>query len=98
RGAVLLAEPEQVKGMDFDRVYLLGLGRGALRWGAERTDWIPPELLDGERPPAADVADALRARRAYLALSRARTSVVLSRPEEVRGAASAASPIYEAIR
>jgi superfamily I DNA/RNA helicase len=81
RGAVLLAEPEQVKGMDFDRVYLLGLGRGALRWGAERTDWIPPELLEGERPPAADVADALRARRAYLALSRARTSVVLSRPE-----------------
>ncbi|HEX2387973.1 MAG TPA: ATP-dependent DNA helicase, partial [Solirubrobacterales bacterium] len=98
RGAVLLAEPEQVKGMDFDRVYLLGLGRGALRWGAERTDLIPPELLEGERPPAADVADALRARRAYLALSRARTSVVLSRPEEVRGAASTASPIYDAIR
>ncbi len=84
--AVLLAEPEQVKGMDFERVYLLGLSRGALRWGAERSDWIPDDLLEGERPPAADVPDALRARRAYLAISRARSSVVLSRSEEIRGA------------
>ena len=90
QGAVLLAEPEQVKGMDFDRVYLLGLGRGALRWGADRTDWIPAELLDGARPPAEDVADALRARRAYLAVTRARPSVVLSHPQEVRGTATVA--------
>ncbi len=98
QGAVLLAEPEQVKGMDFDRVYLLGLERGALRWGAERTDWIPVELLDGSRPPAEDVADALRARRAYLAVTRARSSVVLSHPDEVRGSATAPSPVYEAVR
>ncbi len=98
QGAVLLAEPEQVKGMDFDRVYLLGLGRGALRWGADRTDWIPAELLDGARPPAEDVADALRARRAYLAVTRARSSVVLSHPEEVRGTATVPSPVYEALR
>jgi len=96
-GAVMLAEPEQVKGMDFDRVYLLGLGRGALRRGGERSGWIPDELLAGERPPAADVRDALRARRAYVALSRARGSVVLSHAEQVRGAAIAASPLYEAI-
>jgi DNA helicase-2/ATP-dependent DNA helicase PcrA len=95
--AVLLAEPEQVKGMDFERVYLLGLGRGALRWGGERAEWIPTELLDGDRPPAADVPDALRARRAYLALSRARESVVLSYPEQVRGVATDPSPIYEAV-
>ncbi len=98
QNAVLLAEPEQVKGMDFDRVYLLGLGRGALRWGADRTDWIPAELLEGDRPPGEDVADALRARRAYLAISRARTSVVLSHPEQVRGADSVPSPLYEAVR
>jgi superfamily I DNA/RNA helicase/RecB family exonuclease len=97
-GAVLLAEPEQVKGMEFDRVYLLGLSRSALRWGAERTEWIPPDLLDGERPPADEVADALRARRAYLALTRACGSVVLSRPAEVRGTATVPSPLYEAVR
>ena len=95
--AVLLAEPEQVKGMDFERVYLLGLSRGALRWGAERSDWIPDDLLEGERPPAADVPDALRARRAYLAISRARSSVVLSHAEEIRGAATSPSPVYEAV-
>ena len=94
---MLLAEPEQVKGMDFERVYLLGLSRGALRWGAERSDWIPDDLLEGERPPAADVPDALRARRAYLAISRARGSVVLSRSEEIRGAATSPSPVYEAV-
>ena len=40
QGAVLLAEPEQVKGMDFDRVYLLGLEpRGAaLGRRADRLD------------------------------------------------------------
>lgn len=97
-GAVLLAEPEQVKGIEFDRVYLLGLSRSALRWGAERAEWIPADLLEGERPPADEVADALRARRAYLALSRARGSVVLSRPEEVRGTATIPSPLFEAVR
>ncbi|GIK76458.1 MAG: hypothetical protein BroJett022_01480 [Actinomycetes bacterium] len=97
-GAVLLAEPEQVKGMDFERVYLLGLSRGALRAGAERARWIPPELLGAELPPLGDVADALAARRAYLALTRARASVVLSHPEQVRGAATGPAPLYEAIR
>ncbi len=97
-GAVLLAEPEQVKGMEFDRVYLLGLSRGALRAGVERARWIPTDLLDAEPPPLGDVADALAARRAYLALSRARDSVVLSHAEQVRGAATAPAPLYEAIR
>ena len=30
--------------MEFERVYLLGLDRGALRWGAERAAWIPDDL------------------------------------------------------
>ncbi len=29
-GAVLVAEPEQVKGLEFDHVYLLGLRSGAV--------------------------------------------------------------------
>ena len=95
RDAVLLAEPEQVKGMEFDRVYVLGLDRGAMRWGAERADWVPDELRDGEEAPAAgDVAEALAARRGYVAVSRARTSLVLAYPEEERGVAVSPSRLY----
>ncbi len=96
--AVWLAEPEQVKGLEFDRVYLLGLDRGALRWGADRAGWIPEGMLVGDLPPAGDVADALRARRAYVALSRASTGLVLAYPEQARGVAVGPSPVYTAAR
>ena len=97
RDAVLVAEPDGVKGMEFDRVYLLGLDRGALGWGAERAAWIPDGLTDdADYPAATDVADALRARRAYVALSRARMAVVLARPEQAHGVATTPSPVYEA--
>ena len=97
-GAVLVAEPEQVKGMEFERVYLLGLERGALRAGADRARWIPDELLTEELPRAADLADALRARRAYVALGRARSAAVLAYPEQLRGVAVRPSPVLEAVR
>jgi DNA helicase II / ATP-dependent DNA helicase PcrA len=99
RAAVLLAEPGQVKGMEFERVYLLGLEAGSYRGGAERAEWIPAPLVGAGVPPAGPVAaEALRARRAYVATSRARSSLVLAFPEEVRGTESAPSPIYEAAR
>ncbi len=97
RDAVLIAEPEQVKGMEFPHVYVLGLHSRAFGRGSERADWIPEALLEAEPPPAADVADALRVRRAYAAVSRASQSVVLARPEQVRGAEVGASPVYEAM-
>ena len=82
--AVLIAEPEQVKGLEFDHVYLLGLARGALAGAPSEADWIPDELLDGRRAaPGADVPDALRAPRAYVAMTRARGALVLSRPEAI---------------
>ena len=98
RDAVLLAEPDGVKGMEFVHVYVLGLGRGALKGGAERATWIPDDLLEGDLPPAAAVADALRARRAYVAMSRASRSIVLAYAEEARGVATSPSPVYEACR
>ncbi len=98
RDAVLLAGPEQVKGMEFERVFVLGLDRGAMRWGAERAGWIPDELLEGDPPPAGDVADALRARRGYVAASRASRSLVLAYPEQERGVAVDPSRLYEASR
>ncbi len=96
--AVLLTEPESVKGTEFAHVYLLGLGRGALRGGAERSAWIPDDLIDEDLPPAGDVPDALRARRAYLAMSRASRSIVLAYPEQAGGVSAAPSPVYEACR
>jgi superfamily I DNA/RNA helicase/RecB family exonuclease len=97
RGAVLLAEPDQVKGMEFERVYLLGLEGGSYRGGAERGTWIDDALLAEPLPPSGSVAEeALRARRAYVAASRARDSLVLAYPEEIRGVACSPSPIYEA--
>ena len=99
RGAVLLAEPGQLKGMQFSRVYMLGLEGGAYGGGAERGRWVDDTLLAPPRPPSADgLADALRARRAYVALSRARKSIVLCFPEETRNGAGRPSPIYEAVR
>ena len=69
---MLLAEPGQLKGMEFSRVYLLGLEGSAYGGGAERARWVDDALLPEPRPPAAEFyAEALRARRAYVALSRA---------------------------
>lgn len=96
--AVLLAEPDQVKGLEFERVYLLGLERGSLRSGAERAAWIPEEMLEGRPPPASEVADALRARRAYVAMSRARSALVLSYPEQNHAGSVRPSPVYEGAR
>ena len=94
--AVLIAEPGQVKGMEFERVYLVGLDAGALLGGAERAEWIEPDLLEGSprlEPGAA--AGALRARRACIAISRARDSVVLAYPERTGSAGGPPSPVYE---
>ena len=52
QGAVLLAEPDQVKGMEFERVYLLGLEGGSYRGGAERGTWIDDALLAEPLPPS----------------------------------------------
>src|SRR5204863_1375104 len=45
-GAVVLAEPEQVKGLEVDRVYFLGLHRGAIAAPGVAADWMPARLLE----------------------------------------------------
>ena len=78
---------------------MLGLEGAAYGQGAERANWVDDELVPEPRPPAAALtADALRARRAYVALSRVRGSLVLSFPEQNRAGAGRPSPIYEAVR
>jgi DNA helicase-2/ATP-dependent DNA helicase PcrA len=96
-GAVVLAEPEQVKGLEFDHVYFLGLHRGAIAGRGWEDAWIPDELIADDLPePGERLAGTRRARLAYLAATRARRSLVLSRPEVVGDSAAPPSPFYEA--
>ena len=95
-GGVLLAEPEQVKGLEFDHVYLLDLRRGAFCDRPARDEWIPDAL----RATPADEGDAVPEpeRLAYLAMTRARRSLVLSHPETRDGEAVRPASMYEAAR
>ncbi|MDQ3729676.1 MAG: ATP-dependent helicase [Actinomycetota bacterium] len=98
-GAVMLAEPSQVKGLEFDAVYLLGLHAGSMRLAPWEDRWVPEELATGTLPEAGDELIAVRqARLAYLAVTRATGSVVLSWPEEADREAVSAAPFYEVAR
>jgi DNA helicase-2/ATP-dependent DNA helicase PcrA len=104
-GAVVLAEPEQVKGLEFDHVYLLGLRRGAMAERDPDASWIPAMLLT-ERAPRQESAalagnqatSARAARLAYLAMTRARRALVLSWPEATGDGPTPPAPSYEAAR
>jgi superfamily I DNA/RNA helicase/RecB family exonuclease len=99
-GSVVLAEPEQVKGLEFEHVYVLGLHRGALPARDSAAGWLPRSLLPGG-PAAAEGEEATRAARArlaYLAMTRASRVLVMSWPELSAEGQVAPSPFYEAAR
>ena len=105
-GEVVLAEPEQVKGLEFEHVYLLGLHRGrdrgtrpATRPGSRRgcSPSRPPEEAGSRRRPAHG-ASPRPARLAYLAMTRASRALVLSWPESTGEGPIPPSPFYEAAR
>ena len=95
-GAVLVAEPEQVKGLEFDHVYLLGLRSGAVAARPWEDTWIPDELIAEPLPEPGDaLATERRLMLAHVAMTRARLALVLSwpgRPEEGRTGAVAHLP------
>jgi len=96
---VLLAEPHQVKGMEFERVYVLDLDREALPVRNGRDGWIPDELLADPAPtPGSELSAAHRARLAYVAVTRARDSLVLGWPEEGGRGPTQPSVVYEQVR
>ena len=96
---MLLAEPAQVKGLEFDAVYLLGLQAGSMRLAPWEDRWVPEELATGSLPEAGDELATVRQRRlAYLAITRATKTVVLSWPEESDGETASPAPFYEAAR
>ncbi|MGH2952502.1 MAG: ATP-dependent helicase [Solirubrobacterales bacterium] len=94
-GAVLLAEPGQVKGLEFDRVYLLGLRSGAIEARPWEDEWIPDALLDEPLPESGDELTRGRRRRfAHLAMTRAGEALVLSWPAGPGDGEGAPSRIY----
>src|SRR3712207_57293 len=97
-GSVLVAEPEQVKGLEFDHVYLLGLRSGAIAARHWEDSWIPDELLPLRMPPAGDeLTRRRRAILAHVAMTRAREALVLSWPHRP-GEGSAPSHLYRGVR
>ncbi len=98
-GAVVVAEPEQVKGSECDHVYLLGLRSGAVAARNWEDGWIPDELIDEALPAPGDaLTTERRLMLAHVAMTRARLALVLSwaqTPEEGR---TAPSRIYRAAR
>jgi superfamily I DNA/RNA helicase/RecB family exonuclease len=98
-GAVLVAEPEQVKGLEFDHVYLLGLRSGAISGRAWEDRWIPDELLDERLPaPGEELVATRRRMLAHVAMSRARHALVLSWPDRPEEGSAAPSRIYQEAR
>src|SRR4051794_19127701 len=99
-GTVVLAEPEQVKGLEFEHVYLLGLHRGAISAPESAAGWLPRSLMSGEPAPDAngEAGRAARARLAYLGMTRARRGLVMSWPASSTEGQVSPSPFYEAAR
>ena len=97
-GSVVLAEPEQVKGLEFDTVYLLGLHRGAIMARHADAGWVPDPLVAEDSRDRTSTGLAARARLAYLAMTRAGRALILSWPEATSDGQVAPSPLYEAAR
>ncbi len=94
-GAAIIAEAEQLKGMELDHVLVLGLGRGGLEAEPWRERWVPDELVAGDWPePSRELAATRRAQLAYVACTRARVGVVMAWPA---GGSRGPSSEYEAV-
>jgi DNA helicase-2/ATP-dependent DNA helicase PcrA len=98
-GAVVIAEPEQVKGLEFDHVFLVGMSRAGISARPWEDAWVPAELASAELPvPGPELAARRRAELAYVCLTRARRGVVLSRPATGDDGTEQPSHEYELVR
>jgi ATP-dependent DNA helicase UvrD/PcrA len=92
--AVRVMPLESLKGLEFARLYVVGMQAGAMP-GPEPagSPAVPPELA-GAGPPF----EAERRRLLYLAVTRARDELVLSRPLATEEGTARPSPFYEEAR
>ena len=93
-GAVRVLPLDRLKGLEFERVYVVGLHAGALPGSAPAgPPIVPPELARGG-PTHEDEARRLL----YVAMTRASRELVLSRPAATESGSARPSPFYEDAR
>ncbi|MGE5857635.1 MAG: ATP-dependent helicase [Solirubrobacterales bacterium] len=92
--AVRVMPPERTKGLEFSRVYVVGLHAGAVPGSVPAgPPKVPPEVGGGG--PSHE--DEMR-RLLYVAMTRARDELVLSRPASTEAGNARPSPFYEDAR
>ena len=93
-GAVRLGPVQQLKGLEFDSVFIVGLHSGAMPGAPDPSGPAVPAELGGPTRPFEDERRSVL----YTAMTRARTRLVMARPEVVKDGAARPSPMYEEAR
>jgi DNA helicase II / ATP-dependent DNA helicase PcrA len=92
--AVRVMSLERTKGLEFARVYVVGLHAGALPGSSPAGPAIVPQEIGGGGPSHEDESRRLL----YVSMTRARNELVLSRPAATDAGAARPSPFYEDAR
>jgi ATP-dependent DNA helicase UvrD/PcrA len=92
--AVRVIPLERTKGLEFSRVYVLGLHAGAVPGSAPAGPPVVPTGVGSGRPSHEDDARRLL----YVAMTRASDELVLSRPAATEAGTARPSPLYEDAR
>jgi DNA helicase II / ATP-dependent DNA helicase PcrA len=92
--AVRVMSLDRTKGLQFSRVYVVGLHAGAVPGTAPTGPPTVPAELGGPTPTHEDESRRLL----YVAMTRARGDLVLSRPAAIDGGNARPSPFYEDAR
>ncbi|MFN8161897.1 MAG: ATP-dependent DNA helicase [Solirubrobacterales bacterium] len=98
-GSVQVIALDDAKGREFEHVYVLGLERSAAAERSPGPPAVPPELL-AEAPAGSPASARLAQRRRalYVAMTRARSGLVLSWVERDRDGPNRPSRLYEEAR
>ena len=92
--AVRVMSLEHTKGLEFSRVYVVGLHAGAMPGAPPAGPPVVPEGVGGGGPSHGDAARRLL----YIAMTRAKDELVLSRPAATDAGEVRPSPFYEDAR
>jgi DNA helicase-2/ATP-dependent DNA helicase PcrA len=93
-GAIRVMPLERTKGLEFSRMYVVGLHAGAVPGSAPAGPPVVPQGVGGGGPSHDDDSRRLL----YVAMTRAREELVLSRPAATEAGDARPSPLYEDAR